>query len=343
MRKILVVLAMALLLSACNKRTEEERQYLLQGAWVLSHSESPMGVKCDFSMEGNGTFCLVYDGDSMLYECRIMQTSAGMVILPTEKCDVTLIDKGGGEFLYLEHGDPHPLNLVGDTLLTIQRMGALYTWKREDQLYREWGSEISHIIINEFESDNTDNAQRYVLSYIIREQERTIQWFGYFSVFIVLLALIAVHLAIVSRRDKRRLQLQLQQIQEVQEYRPKALKKVVENIEKDFFSSDAYLLLQQRMAEGNYLNKQDWKEVEQQLQTVYPGFSSQLRSLYPLSELEYQVCLLIKLRIPTKDIAAVLARDVSTISTVRSRLYKKVFGHKGGAKEWDDFILSMGA
>jgi hypothetical protein len=40
--------------------------------------------------------------------------------------------------------------------------------------------------------------------------------------------------------------------------------------------------------------------------------------------------------------AVVLARDASTISTVRSRLYKKVFGRKGGAREWDDFILSIG-
>ena len=62
-----------------------------------------------------------------------------------------------------------------------------------------------------------------------------------------------------------------------------------------------------------------------------------------MSELEYQVCLLVKLRIVPSDIAAVLARDVSTISTVRSRLYKKVFGQKGGAKEWDEFLLSIGA
>ena len=34
---------------------------------------------------------------------------------------------------------------------------------------------------------------------------------------------------------------------------------------------------------------------------------------------------------------------VCAISTVRSRLYKKVFGQKGGAKEWDEFLLSIGA
>jgi hypothetical protein len=53
--------------------------------------------------------------------------------------------------------------------------------------------------------------------------------------------------------------------------------------------------------------------------------------------------MLTKLRIPPTDMASVLARDVSTISTVRSRLYGKVFGRKGGAREWDEFILSVNA
>jgi hypothetical protein len=91
------------------------------------------------------------------------------------------------------------------------------------------------------------------------------------------------------------------------------------------------------------LKDEDWLDIEKHIRKVYPGFISQLRGLYVMSELEYQVCLLIKLRIAPSDIASVMARDVSTISTVRSRLYKKVFGQKGGAKEWDDFILSIGA
>ena len=90
------------------------------------------------------------------------------------------------------------------------------------------------------------------------------------------------------------------------------------------------------------MKAEEWLSVEQHLKTVYPGFISQLRSLYLMSDLEYHTCLLIKLRIAPKDIAAVLAREMSTISTVRSRLYNKVFGRKGGVKEWDDFILSIG-
>jgi hypothetical protein len=83
--------------------------------------------------------------------------------------------------------------------------------------------------------------------------------------------------------------------------------------------------------------------MEERLKRVYPGFTSRLRNLYPMSELEYQVCLLIKLRITPTEMADVLSRDGSTISTVRSRLYKKVFGSKGGARDWDEFVLSIGA
>ena len=97
------------------------------------------------------------------------------------------------------------------------------------------------------------------------------------------------------------------------------------------------------LRQGQRLKENDWLGIEEQLKKVYPGFTSQLRTLYPMSELEYETCLLIKLRIPPTDIAAVLSRDVSTISTVRSRLYKKVFGKKGSTREWDDFSRTMGA
>ena len=61
-----------------------------------------------------------------------------------------------------------------------------------------------------------------------------------------------------------------------------------------------------------------------------------------MSDVEYHPCLLVKLRITTKVLAAVLARVANNISSLRKRLYKKVFGREGGAKEWDDFILSIG-
>lgn len=342
MRNALFILMSTLMILGCGHKAEEQQPYHLQGAWLLQHVEYPSGAADDYDIKGNGTFCLIYEGDSMGYECRIATTPSGLVIIPTAKADVTLIDKGGGELLYLEDDDPHPLS-IGDSTITIQRNGILYSWTRADDLYHEWGEEITGIITSDMQDKEAYEASRYVLSAKERQQERTIQWLFYLSVLIVLAALVAAHLAIINRKAKRQLQLQLQQIHEVQENRPQAVRQIVATVENNFFSSDEYAILQRRIASGQLMKEEDWQQVEQHLRTIYPGFTSQLRSLYPMSELEYQTCLLIKLRIVPKDIAAVLARDISTISTVRSRLYKKVFGRKGGAKEWDDFILSIGA
>ena len=71
-------------------------------------------------------------------------TPTGLLIQPTAKSTVTLVDKGGGEWLYLEDGDPHPLR-VTDSTITIQRFGILYTFSRDDGLYSEWGADIRDI------------------------------------------------------------------------------------------------------------------------------------------------------------------------------------------------------
>jgi hypothetical protein len=129
----------------------------------------------------------------------------------------------------------------------------------------------------------------------------------------------------------------------VKQERPQVVKQAIESVEASYFASDEYQALQRRIATGDILKDDDWHKIESQVRKIYPGFSSQLRNLHAMSELEYQVCLLIKLRVAPSDMAIVLARDASTISTVRSRLYKKVFDRKGGAREWDEFILSIGA
>ena len=66
-----------------------------------------------------------------------------------------------------------------------------------------------------------------------------------------------------------------------------------------------------------------------------------LYGLYSLSTIEYQLCLLIKVRTAPTEIAAVLNKDKSTISAMRRRLYKKVFSKEGTGKDWDEFILSL--
>ena len=92
---------------------------------------------------------------------------------------------------------------------------------------------------------------------------------------------------------------------------------------------------------GELLNKYDWNGREEHFKSVYPRFNSTLLTLRNMSEIEMQVCQLLKLNVSPSDIATVLCKDKSSISSIRSRLYSKVFDKKGSSKDWDEFIYSL--
>ncbi len=114
-----------------------------------------------------------------------------------------------------------------------------------------------------------------------------------------------------------------------------------ERAEGDIFGSDIYLKIQRLLNEGKTLGEDDWQQLAMLVDGIYTGFTEKLYSLYRLSANDYHVCLLIKVRIPPKDIALLTAHSKESVATTRSRLYQKIFGKKGATKEWDDFILSL--
>lgn len=107
------------------------------------------------------------------------------------------------------------------------------------------------------------------------------------------------------------------------------------------FSSDIYQRVQGCLNTGRSLTHKEWTELAQVINSIYTGFTEKLYSLYRISEQEYNVCLLIKMRLQPKDIATLTAHSKESVATTRSRLYSKVFGRKGSSKDWDDFILSI--
>ena len=340
-RYFLLAMTVSLLLACHPTDGSDEQSFVLHGAWTLQQVEYPYGRTDNFSMR-EGMPLRLYDGDSVIYSCMVVKTETGLIVSHSMQNRVTLIAKGNGEYVYLEDGDPRPLTIAKDSTIVIQRNGALATWHRADDIAQEWGEELKDIITAGLQRKDENSTQSYVLSAKERRQADVIHVFIIAIIVAVILLLLIARIAIQNRRARQRLRLQLQQIQEVRQERPQTVRQAIESVETAFFASDDYESLQRRIATGQRLKADEWQEIEGHIRKVYPGFISQLRGLYAMSELEYQVCLLIKLRMAPSDIAAVLARDVSTISTVRSRLYKKVFGQKGGSREWDEFILSIG-
>lgn len=340
MKHSLLIWTLCLFLFGCQETDEEEQGFSLSGAWTLARIEHPVGTAYTFPRDGR-TFLRLYDGDSVMFGCQLTQTATAVIIQPDEQAGITLLDKGGGEHLYLEDGEPRPLTVQDDTTIVIQRDGVFFTWHRANQISQEWGQEIQSIIVADMHGEDA-GTHHYVLSSKERKQENYIHWLVGIVAGMLIVSVLMAWMYVANRRLMHRLQQQFRQLQQNYEQRPHLLKQVAESLENNFFTSDDYLGLQRRIATGKHLKGDEWNGVEALIRQVYPTFLNQLRALYPMSELEHQVCLLVKLRIAPSDIAAVLLRDVSTISSVRSRLYKKVFGQKGGAKEWDEFLHSIG-
>lgn len=109
----------------------------------------------------------------------------------------------------------------------------------------------------------------------------------------------------------------------------------------DIFAAPVYLRIKQYLNEGKSMRDGDWHELAELVDSVYGGFSEKLYSLYNMSDQDYNVSLLIKVRIQPKDIATLTAHSKESVASTRSRLYQKVFGKKGSTKDWDDFVLSI--
>jgi len=107
------------------------------------------------------------------------------------------------------------------------------------------------------------------------------------------------------------------------------------------FSSEVYHRLQECLNSGHGLNHHDWAALAELVDSIYTGFTEKLYSLYRMTEQDYHVSLLIKVRIQPKDIALLTAHSKESVASTRSRLYYKVFGRKGSSKDWDDFVLSL--
>lgn len=107
------------------------------------------------------------------------------------------------------------------------------------------------------------------------------------------------------------------------------------------FSSDIYHKIQDCLSSGHSLTHHDWTTLADMVNSIYTGFTEKLYSLYRMSEQDYHVSLLIKVRIQPKDIALLTAHSKESVASTRSRLYYKVFGKKGSSKDWDDFVLSI--
>ena len=112
--------------------------------------------------------------------------------------------------------------------------------------------------------------------------------------------------------------------------------------ETNIRSSEIYKMIGDYISQSKAItNLKDWYRIFDLIDSFYPHFRDTLYSLCRISEIEIKVCVLIKIGFTPTEIAILTSSSKSNISSIRSRLYTKIFKKTGVSKDLDDFILSL--
>ena len=135
---------------------------------------------------------------------------------------------------------------------------------------------------------------------------------------------------------KNELQQKEQAILELKE-RDKGLSVEVDELKKTFSESVCCKKIQDRKA----LSPKDFEAMEKMVIKHFPDFRHKLDSYYSLNDVEYKVCLLIKLGLSVEMVSSVIYMTTNGIYKIKSRIYKKMFGVNCTSRDFDNFIKSL--
>ena len=245
-----------LLLTLISCGNSERSNSPIEGAWTLTHIDYPIGESYDYPINGT-TYFHIYDGDSILYSCQVLYTASGIIIANGSVSQITLSELGNGNMMYMEDDEPRPLVVKSDSVITIQRNGAIYTWMRSNDMSDEKIAEIREIIKN----DKSDNADEIVRQYVLSTTERKLQStnhrliYALIAVFVCLL--ITAQVAIAKHQKVRRADRRLREIEDEIALRPQPVRMALKEVEQSFFMSDYYCKLHRNITEGQRLRTED--------------------------------------------------------------------------------------
>lgn len=89
------------------------------------------------------------------------------------------------------------------------------------------------------------------------------------------------------------------------------------------------------------LDSKDWEILRAKIDTCYRNFSSRLRSILIISDIDMKICLLLKIKITITGISTILHRTKSTIVSARKKMYFNAHDENGKPEQWDLFITAL--
>ena len=314
-----------------QKATEED--FNITGAWELKELQFLSGQRVDVRTGYEYVWYRFFEDDGMYYVAELSNSDKRQPVKPHEMTEYFFM-MSPYDTVYIEHGRMTDLTIIDNHSIGIDRGNYVEVYVKTDKIPAKRVSEIEITIENTLRPDHSRKTQ-YIVPLSQATDNNTNLW-----IWIVALVAIAclVFLYVINRGRNRHIEPVTNQeaivITDEEQQRD-------EQPEQAFIHSDYYLALRQRLYEGPTLKHDEWEELESQMKSAYPMFFRRLSEMCQLSEVELRVCMLTKLGIPPSAIADHTCREYSSISSIRSRLYFKLFGKKGGAKELDEFILNL--
>jgi DNA-binding CsgD family transcriptional regulator/formylmethanofuran dehydrogenase subunit D len=332
--RLLFIWALVLWALPVLVHADKKEEFSIVGVWMLKSETAPDG-KVTPSIYTQYTRCKIYDADSTYYTVQLHAVGDEMMIIAHEMGRYRLNDS-----VYMERDRVMPFTVIDDTTFVTEFEGYKEMMVRSTTMTEERQQEIRDLV-RKYPDEAEAPVKHFVLSTTERKLKAENQLFLYIIIVLVLAAVgIGVYVYQLRKR-KREIERKLAAIEEANALRPEPVATAMKQVETEFFQSEYYLTLRHRIEAGENIKPEEWKELDRQLKVVYPNFSNSLYALYNLSPTEYQVCMLLKIRTKPVEIAAVMNKDKSTISSIRTRLCKKVLGKEGSGKDWDEFILSL--
>lgn len=157
----------------------------------------------------------------------------------------------------------------------------------------------------------------------------------------VCLVLVVFYVYYITNKNAK--EEQKRQLEELQHLLDKSASQISSN--KDALArvkeTKIYSLFLAKINENQNVIQAEWTELDKAVNEYFADFKLKLYRICKLSDLEYQICLLLKLELSLSDISAIVHREPSALTMSRKRLFKKMFKRAGKAEELDSFIRSI--
>ena len=136
-----------------------------------------------------------------------------------------------------------------------------------------------------------------------------------------------MHLMLQTK--KRQIEQVNNEIEIVQYKKEKAIREFKESdIYKKFHQAESLIVLTEK----------DWDVLQTEIDNTYMDFTNHLYALFPLSNIELKICLLLKCGISVSKIASLIGRSKSAVTSARKKLYEKINNKKGTPDMFDKII-----